>query len=77
MKRVLNGTVVSDAMDKTVVVAVSRRKQHPIYRKQFTVTKKYLAHDETNKVKVGEKIQIIESRPLSKRKRWVIVEPGK
>lgn len=72
MIRRLNGTVVSDKMDKTVVVAVERIKRHPLYRKRYTVTKKFLAHDEANEVKIGEKVQIIESIPKSRRKRWTV-----
>jgi small subunit ribosomal protein S17 len=73
-KRVLQGVVVSDACDKTVVVRVERRFRHPVYKKFITRSKKYMAHDETNARKTGETVRIEESRPLSKRKRWVVVE---
>ena len=69
MIRRLSGRVVSDKMDKTVVVAVERTKRHPLYRKQYKVTKKFLAHDPDNSHKTGELVQIAESRPLSRRKR--------
>jgi small subunit ribosomal protein S17 len=68
------GVVVSDKMDKTVVVAVERRYAHPLYGKQVTRTKKYHAHDEENKYRVGEYVRILETRPLSKLKRWRVVE---
>jgi len=73
-KRILKGEVVSDAMTKTVVVAVSRTKQHAIYKKLYKVTKKYKAHDETNAHKVGDEVLIQETRPISKDKRWRVVE---
>ena len=72
-KRTFTGVVVSDKMDKTVVVRVDRTKIHPVYKKRFTVSKKYKVHDEKNEVKVGEKVKFIECRPLSKDKRWRIV----
>lgn len=72
-KRTMIGQVVSDAMQKTVVVAVTRVKQHPIYRKRFKVTTRYKAHDEKNEYKEGEKVIIEETRPLSKEKRWKVV----
>lgn len=68
------GVVVSDKMDKTVVVAVERKMAHPLYGKQIKKTKKFHAHDEENKCKVGDIVRIRESRPLSKLKRWVVVE---
>lgn len=64
------GFVVSNAMDKTVVVNVRRRIKHPRYHKYVRVNKKYLAHDERNECEVGDRVVICESRPLSKRKRW-------
>ena len=64
------GTVVSNRMEKTVSVAIVRSYQHPLYKKVVRSTKKILAHDEQNDCKVGDVIQVIESRPLSKRKRW-------
>ncbi len=68
------GTVVSEKMDKTVVVAVERRYAHPLYGKQVTRTKKYHAHDEGNDYHVGDVVRIMETRPLSKLKRWRVVE---
>ena len=68
------GMVVSDKMDKTVVVSVERRYAHPLYGKQVTRTKKYHAHDEENSYRVGDKVRIMETRPLSKLKRWRVVE---
>ncbi|MGB9765943.1 MAG: 30S ribosomal protein S17 [Sulfurihydrogenibium sp.] len=68
------GKVVSNKMDKTVVVAVERKFPHPLYEKQVKKTKKFYAHDEENKCKEGDIVRIRESRPLSKLKRWVVVE---
>ncbi len=73
-RRILQGTVVSDKGDKTITVLVSRRVMHPIYKKYITQTKKYAAHDEQNARKVGDEVSIMECRPISKRKRWVLVE---
>ena len=67
----LVGTVVSDKMQKTVVVAIENRKMHPIYRKVVTSTKKVMAHDETG-AGIGALVRIVQSRPISKRKRWVV-----
>lgn len=67
------GTVVSDKMQKTVVVAIENRKTHPIYRKVITTTRKVVAHDETG-AGIGALVRIVQSRPLSKRKRWVVEE---
>lgn len=75
-KRILQGVVVSDKMDKTVVVEVERRVQHPIYKKFIRRSKRYHAHDESNAIKAGETVRIIESRPLSKTKRWVVITEG-
>ena len=75
-KRILTGTVVSDKMDKTVVVRVERRVMHPVYKKFITRSKKYAAHDEDNRFKTGETVRIQESRPISKRKRWVVLIEG-
>ena len=72
-KRVLQGVVVSDKTDKTVVVEVERRYTHPLLRKTVRRTKKYHAHDETNALKVGDIVRIQESRPISKTKRWVVL----
>ena len=68
------GIVSSDKMDKTVVVLVSMKKKHPIYGKYITYTKKYKAHDEKNECNVGDTVRIVETRPLSKDKRWRLVE---
>ena len=72
-KRVLQGVVVSDAMDKTVVVRVERRVMHPVYKKFIRRSKKYSAHDEGNSHKVGDVVRIEECRPISKSKRWTVV----
>lgn len=74
MKRQLQGIIVSDKMDKTRVVAVSRLKKHPRYKKYYKVTKRFKAHDEKNEYKVGDKVIIEEIRPISKDKRWKIIE---
>jgi small subunit ribosomal protein S17 len=68
------GLVVSDKMDKTVVVAIERRVPHPVYGKMVTRTKRLKAHDEENSAKVGDTVRIVETRPLSKDKRWRLVE---
>jgi small subunit ribosomal protein S17 len=73
-KRVIQGTVISDKMDKTVVVRVARRKKHSLYRKVITVTKHYKAHDEDNRCNIGDEVRIIESRPISRAKRWRVFE---
>jgi small subunit ribosomal protein S17 len=73
-RKVRTGTVVSDKMAKTVVVAVERRYAHPLYGKQVTRTKKYHAHDENNEYRAGDTVRIMETRPLSKTKRWRVVE---
>ncbi|MCW5699182.1 MAG: 30S ribosomal protein S17 [Rhodospirillales bacterium] len=72
-RRTMHGVVVSDLMDKTVVVKVERRVMHPLYKKFVRRTKKYLAHDESNAVKVGDRVRIRECRPLSKRKCWEVL----
>ena len=68
------GLVVSDKMEKTVVVAIERRVPHPVYGKMVTRTKRLKAHDEENSAKVGDTVRIVETRPLSKDKRWRLVE---
>jgi small subunit ribosomal protein S17 len=73
-KRVLQGIVVSDKNDKTVVVEVERRFTHPLFKKTVRRSKKYHAHDETNALKIGDKVWIEESRPISKTKRWVVTK---
>ena len=72
-KRVMSGVVVSDKMDKTVVVQVERRVMHPVYKKIIRRSKKYAAHDEKNNCKVGDVVTIRECRPISKRKCWEVV----
>ena len=73
-KRILKGTVVSDKTDKTIVVSVERRYTHPLYKKVVRRSKKYQAHDEANTHKVGDKVSIIEGRPISKNKRWYVLK---
>ncbi len=72
-KRRIKGVVVSNKMDKTIVVTVERSKQHPRYKKRYTVSKKYKAHDPENKYKPGDKVIIQENKPISKDKRWIVV----
>ena len=72
-RKVREGVVVSDKMDKTVVVAELTMKMHPIYKKRVKSTVKFKAHDENNECKVGDKVRIMETRPLSKDKRWRLV----
>ena len=74
MRKVRTGLVVSDKMDKTVVVAIERRVPHPVYGKMMTRTTRLKAHDEANDAKTGDTVRIMEIRPLSKDKRWRIVE---
>ncbi len=75
-KRVLSGVVVSDKNDKTIVVEVERRYTHPLFKKTVRRTKKYHAHDEKNAFKIGDRVEIVESAPISKNKRWVVVTEG-
>lgn len=70
IKRKLEGVVVSDKMDKTAVVLVKRLKEHPKYKKRYWVSKRFKAHDEKNEYKIGDRVVIEETRPLSKEKRW-------
>ena len=72
-KRILTGTVVSSNKNKTVVVKVTRRVQHKLYKKIISQSKKYHAHDENNSFKVGDIVKIIESKPISKLKSWTVV----
>jgi small subunit ribosomal protein S17 len=72
MARTIIGTVSSDKADKTIVVTVQTRKTHPLYRKQYTISKKFMAHDEKNEAQVGDKVAITETRPLSARKRYTL-----
>jgi len=74
LRKVRYGKVVSDKMDKTIVVAVETKKRHPLYKKTMIITKKYKVHDENNEAKVGDTVVIMETRPLSKEKRWRLVE---
>ena len=69
-RKVLVGKVVSDKMDKTIVVAVETYKKHDLYHKRIKSTKKFKAHDESNEAKIGDTVRIVETRPLSKDKRW-------
>ncbi len=73
-RRRLVGRVVSTNMEKTVVVQVDNTQRHPLYKKVIRTSKKYLAHDETNAVPLGALVKIVESRPISKRKRWAVEE---
>ncbi len=73
-RKVRIGKVVSDKMDKTVVVAVERSTRHPLYGKTIRKTKKYKVHDEGNECRTGDKVRIMETRPLSREKRWRLVE---
>ena len=74
LRKQRTGIVTSNKMQKTVVISVERRLQHPIYGKFVKRTKKFMAHDENNDCKIGDKVRIMETRPLSKRKRWRLVE---
>lgn len=69
-RRIQDGTVISDKMEKTVVVLVERRTQHPLYKRTVKRSQKFMAHDEENTCRVGDKVEIIESRPHSKNKKW-------
>jgi small subunit ribosomal protein S17 len=73
-KKVYAGTVVSNKMDKTVVVAVTRLFQHPVYKKTVKRVTKFKAHDAQNRCQIGDAVKIIETKPLSKEKRWVVIE---
>ena len=73
-KRILQGTVVSDKNDKTIVVKVERRFTHPLFKKTVRRSKNYKAHDESNAKKVGDMVSIQESRPISKDKNWVVID---
>ncbi len=74
IKRVLTGRVVSNKMQKTIVVAIERRRLHPLYKKYLTLTKKVKAHDEGNQAGIGDLVRVIESRPISKEKCWRLAE---
>jgi len=72
MRRKLQGRVISDKMDKTIVVAVDRFVTHPLYKKKYRVTKKYHVRDENNKYKIGQQVTIVETKPISKTVRWQV-----
>lgn len=72
MAKTIVGTVSSNKGDKTIVVTVQTRKTHPLYRKQYTVSKKFMAHDEKNEAQPGDKVAIVETRPISARKRYTL-----
>ena len=74
LRKTRTGVVVSDKMDKTVVVAIEEYTKHPVYSKVIKRTKKYKAHDEENTCQTGDKVKIMETRPLSKEKRWRVVQ---
>lgn len=73
-RKVRIGTVSSDKMDKTITVSIETVKQHPLYKKTIKTSKKYKAHDEKNEAKTGDIVKIVETRPLSKDKRWRLIE---
>ena len=73
MSKTFKGTIISDKMNKTVVVKVGEFKKHPRYQRFYKVSKKYKAHDEENKYKIGDKVEIIETRPISKLKKFKVV----
>ncbi|MEP0813882.1 MAG: 30S ribosomal protein S17 [bacterium] len=73
-KRIIQGVVVSDKMQKSIVVQVERQKQHPLYKKVIRVRKKYMAHDSEESAKEGDIVKIIEARPISKCKNWQLLE---
>lgn len=75
-RRVLEGVVTSDKMDKTITVMVERRYMHPVYKKYIKKSTKYAAHDENGSFKTGDKVEIIECAPISKRKRWTVLVDG-
>ena len=72
-KKTLEGKVIRDQNDKSIVVLVKRKYSHPFFKKVITSSKKYHVHDETNKFKVGDMVKIIESKPFSKKKRWEVI----
>ncbi len=73
-KKILNGIVIRDKNNKTIVVDVKRKHIHPFFKKVITTSKKYHAHDENNNFKIGDKVQIIESKPYSKKKKWEAIK---
>lgn len=72
MAKTLTGVVVSDKVDKTIVISVHERKTHPLYKKQYSVSTKFMAHDPQNTAKVGDKVVVVETRPISARKRFIL-----
>jgi small subunit ribosomal protein S17 len=72
MAKTITGVVSSNKTDKTIVVTVREKKTHPLYRKQYTTSKTFMAHDEKNQAKLGDKVVIVETRPISKRKRFAL-----
>lgn len=74
MAHTITGVVSSDKADKTIVVSVTTRKTHPIYKKQYSVTTKFMAHDEKNSAQIGDRVEIAEHRPISARKRWALIK---
>ncbi len=74
MARTIVGTVVSDKADKTIVLSVTVRKTHPLYKKQYSRSTKYIAHDEKNEAKIGDKVEVTSTRPISKRKTLTLVK---
>ena len=72
-KKILNGKVIRDQNDKTIVVLVKRKYSHPVFDKIITASKKYHAHDKENKFKIGDNVKIIESKPFSKKKKWEVI----
>lgn len=73
-RKIRTGTVVSNKMDKTAAILVERLIKHPLYHRVLKRSRKFLAHDENNDCQIGDKVRVIETRPLSKRKRWLVVE---
>lgn len=73
-RKVITGEVISNKMDKTIVVNVTKKVSHPLYHKKVKVTKKYKAHDEANECQIGDKVRIMETKPISRHKRWRLVE---
>lgn len=73
-KKLKSGVVLSDKMDKSIIVEVTRKKKHPLYKKYIRVRKKFMAHDEENSANIGDTVRIEESRPISRHKSWVLKE---
>lgn len=73
-RKIMQGRVVSDAGQKAIIVEIETRKQHPLFKKMVKKSKRFMAHDENNECRVGDRVRIMETRPLSKRKRWRLVE---